>query len=192
MLHYSSLTKTARSGPSTAKTNLSERNITTMKLNKIVTAGVCAALAMSLVACGASSSAAASSVAASSEAASSAASSEAAASSEKLTGIQNGDYTLRNDSGKKITAVYFYVTGTTDKGENLAADGMAADATIDVAKTYDADTEEAPVYTVEYTTEDGTTYVFDTLHFETAIVGMVGANGTTADAAATATIQGNF
>jgi hypothetical protein len=160
-----------------------------MKLNKIVTVGVCAALAMSLVACGASSS----SVAGSSEAASSsvAASSESAASSEKLTGVQNAAYTLRNDSGAKISEVYFYVNGS-EKGDNLAADGLEADATIDVAQTYDADTEEAPTYTVEYVTEDGTTYVFDTLHFENATVGMVGANGTEADAAAAATVQGNF
>ncbi|MCI2046932.1 MAG: cytochrome C [Faecalibacterium sp.] len=162
-----------------------------MKLNKIVTAGVCAALAMSLVACGASSTAA-SSAAASSEAASSVAASSEAASSEKLTGVQNAAYTLRNDTGAKISEVYFYVNGSEDKGENLAADGLEADGTVDVAQSYNADTEEAPTYTVEYVAEDGTTYVFDTLHFENAIVGMVGANGTEADAAATATVQGNF
>lgn len=151
-----------------------------MKLTKVLTLGAAAALALSLAACGASSSVAAS-TAASSAAASSAASSSEAAASSVLTGEQTATYTLYNTTGDTIKELYFYENGA-DKGENLAGDGMADGATLEVVQKADASVMDSKVYTIEFVAADGNTYTFDTLHFETVPVSLL-----SADAAAGAT-----
>jgi hypothetical protein len=156
-----------------------------MKLTKVLTLGAAAALALSLAACGASSSVAAStaasSAAASSVAASSAAASSEAAASSVLTGEQTATYTLYNTTGDTIKELYFYENGA-DKGENLAGDGMADGATLEVVQKADASVMDSKVYTIEFVAADGNTYTFDTLHFETVPVSLL-----SADAAAGAT-----
>lgn len=151
-----------------------------MKLTKVLTLGAAAALALSLAACGASSSVAASTAASSAAASSAAASSEAAASSV-LTGEQTATYTLYNTTGDTIKELYFYENGA-DKGENLAGDGMADGATLEVVQKADASVMDSKVYTIEFVAADGNTYTFDTLHFETVPVSLL-----SADAAAGAT-----
>ena len=74
------------------------------------------------------SSSVASSAAASSEAASSeAASSEAA---EPTT----AEYTVYNTTGSTVTELYLYDAGSEDKGENLAADGLADGDSVTIIK----------------------------------------------------------
>lgn len=129
-------------------------------LMKIAAVAACAAVGMSLAACGAASSTA-SSAAASSAAASSAAASE-------LTGEQSTTYTLQNASTGTIPTLYFYETGSTEKGDNLAGTaGLAVDGTVDVTVKCDASEMKNKAYTIEFVGADGETYTFDHLSFET-------------------------
>ncbi len=130
-----------------------------MKLNKIFAAGVCAALAMSLVACGsAASSSVASSVAASSAASSVAASSAAA---EEVTKT----YTIENAMTADVTELYVYKTGESAKGDNLAATALKTGDQVTVDVTGYAEGDNKTAYTLEFVA-DGQTYSFDTLHVE--------------------------
>ena len=125
-----------------------------MKLNKIFAAGVCAALAMSLVACGS---------AASSSVASSAASSVAASSvaAEEVTKT----YTIENAMTADVTELYVYKTGESAKGDNLAATALKTGDQVTVDVTGYAEGDNKTAYTLEFVA-DGQTYSFDTLHVE--------------------------
>ena len=115
----------------------------------------------------------ASSVAASSEAASSeVASSEAEATS--------AEYTVYNTTGSKVTELYLYDAGSEDKGENLAADGLADGDSVVLTLPEDAD--KSAEYVLEFTTEGGDTQSFDTLSYEVAPISLL-----SVDAAAGAT-----
>ena len=126
---------------------------------------VVCALAVSLAACGSSASSTAASSAASSEAASSeAASSEAEAAS--------AEYTVYNTTGSKVTELYLYDAGSEDKGENLAGEGLADGESIVITRDVEADKQADVVYVLEFTTEDGNTQSFDTLHYEVAPISL--------------------
>ena len=80
-----------------------------------------------------------------------------------------GHYTVSNVSGKTITDLYFYKTGSEEKGTNYAEGGLEKGATITVDITVDEAEAEGYAMTVEYVAEDGTsTVVFDNLHLEEA------------------------
>ena len=174
-----------------------------MKLKNVAVVAAALALAVGMTACGGSassttassvaSSAAASSEAASSEAASSetasseAASSEAAsseaASSEAASSeaeVEPAEYTVYNTTGENVTDLYLYVAGSEDKGENLAADGLADGDSVVLTLPEDAD--KSAEYVLEFTTESGDTQSFDTLSYEVAPISLL-----SVDAAAGAT-----
>ena len=147
--------------------------------------------ALALTACGGSSSTAssaaassvASSAAASSEAASSEAASSEAASSEAASSeaeVEPAEYTVYNTTGENVTELYLYVAGSEDKGENLAADGLADGDSVVLTLPEDAD--KSAEYVLEFTTEGGDTQSFDTLSYEVAPISLL-----SVDAAAGAT-----
>lgn len=152
-----------------------------MKLNKLCAASAALAAALVLTACGGSSSTAASSTAASSEAASSVAASSEAASSEAE--AQSAEYTIYNTTGSTVTELYLYEAGSEEKGENLAGEaGLADGENVVVTRDEDADKQSDINYVLEFTTEDGETQTFETLHYETAPISLL-----SVDAAAGAT-----
>ena len=153
-----------------------------MKLKNVAIVAAALALAVGMTACGSSASStassAASSTAASSEAASSEAASREAASSEAE--AQAAEYTVYNTTGANVTELYLYEAGSEDKGENLAADGLADGDSVVLTLPEDAD--QSAKYILEFTTEDGTTQSFETLSYEVTPISLL-----SADAAAGAT-----
>ena len=122
-------------------------------------------------------SSAASSVASSAAASSEAASSEAASSEAE---VEPAEYTVYNTTGENVTELYLYVAGSEDKGENLAADGLADGDSVVLTLPEDAD--KSAEYVLEFTTESGDTQSFDTLSYEVAPISLL-----SVDAAAGAT-----
>ena len=139
-----------------------------MKLNKICAASAVLALAVALTACGGSASTAASSTASSAAASSVAASSEAASSEA----AESAEYTVYNTTGSTVTELYLYDAGSEDKGENLAGEGLADGESIVITRDVEADKQADVVYVLEFTTEDGNTQSFDTLHYEVAPISL--------------------
>ena len=153
-----------------------------MKIKNIAIVAAAVALAVGMTACGSSSSSTASSVAsstaASSEAASSEAASSEAASSEAA--AEPAEYTVYNTTGENVTELYLYESGSEDKGENLAADGLADGDSI--VLTLPEDAAQDGSYVLEFTTESGDTQSFATLHYEVTPISLL-----SVDAAAGAT-----
>ncbi|WP_423405628.1 cytochrome C [Faecalibacterium prausnitzii] len=149
-----------------------------MKLKNAAVVAAALALAVGMTACGssASSTAASSSVASSAAASSEAASSEAAASES----AEPAEYTVYNTTGSTVTELYLYVAGSEDKGENLAGEGLADGE--NVVLTLPEDADQSAKYVLEFTTEDGQTQSFETLHYEVAPISLL-----SVDAAAGAT-----
>ena len=103
-----------------------------MKLKNVAVVAAALALAVGMTACGGSaSSTTASSVASSAAASSEAASSEAASSEAE---VEPAEYTVYNTTGENVTDLYLYVAGSEDKGENLAADGLADGDSVTIIK----------------------------------------------------------
>ena len=144
-----------------------------MKLKNAAIVAAALALAVGMTACGSS----ASSTAASSVASSAAASSEAASSEAEAV---SAAYTVYNTTGSTVTELYLYVAGSEDKGENLAADGLADGDSVVLTLPEDAD--KSAEYVLEFTTESGDTQSFDTLSYEVAPISLL-----SVDAAAGAT-----
>ena len=141
-----------------------------MKLNKICAASAVLALAVALTACGGSASTAASSAAVSSEAVSSVAASSEAASSEAA---QSAEYTVYNTTGSTVSELYLYEAGSEDKGENLAGEaGLANGENVVITRDVEADKQGDMTYVLEFTTEDGSTQSFETLHYETTPISL--------------------
>lgn len=145
-----------------------------MKLNKICAASAVLALAVALTACGGSASTAASSTASSAAASSVAASSEAAsseaASSETA---ESAEYTVYNTTGSTVSELYLYEAGSEDKGENLAGEaGLADGENVVITRDVEADKQDDVTYVLEFTTEDGSTQSFETLHYETTPISL--------------------
>ena len=142
-----------------------------MKLKNIAIVAAAAALAVGMTACGssASSTAASSSVASSAAASSEAASSEAASSEAE---VEPAEYTVYNTTGENVTELYLYVAGSEDKGENLAGEGLADGESIVITRDVEADKQGDMTYVLEFTTEDGSTQSFETLHYETTPISL--------------------
>lgn len=153
-----------------------------MKLKNIAIVAAAAALAVGMTACGssASSTAASSSVASSSAASSEAASSEAASS--EAAEPTTAEYTVYNTTGSKVTDLYLYEVGAEDKGDNLAGEGLADGDSVVITRDVEADKQSDVTYILEFTTEDGQTQSFETLHYEVAPISLLNV-----DAAAGAT-----
>ena len=148
-----------------------------MKLKTVAIAAAALALAVGMTACGGAASTAASSTASSAAASSEAASSEVASSEAEAT---SAEYTVYNTTGSKVTELYLYDAGSEDKGENLAADGLADGDSVVLTLPEDAD--KSAEYVLEFTTEGGDTQSFDTLSYEVAPISLL-----SVDAAAGAT-----
>lgn len=148
-----------------------------MKLKNAAVVAAALALAVGMTACGSSSSSTAASSTASSVASSVAASSEAASSEAA---VEPAEYTVYNTTGSTVSELYLYVSGSEDKGENLAGEGLADGE--NVVLTLPEDADQSAKYVLEFTTEDGTTQSFDTLSYEVAPISLL-----SADAAAGAT-----
>ena len=152
-----------------------------MKLKNIAIVAAAATLAVGMTACGGSSTAASSSVASSAAASSEAASSEAAASesAEPTT----AEYTVYNTTGSTVTELYLYDAGSDEKGDNLAGEnGLADGENLVITRDVEADKQSDVTYILEFTTEDGQTQSFETLHYEVAPISLL-----SVDAAAGAT-----
>ena len=153
-----------------------------MKLKNIAIVAAAAALAVGMTACGSS----ASSTAASSSVASSAASSEAASSeaaSSEAAEPTTAEYTVYNTTGSTVTELYLYDAGSDEKGDNLAGEnGLADGENIVITRDVEADKQSNVTYILEFTTEDGQTQSFETLHYEVAPISLL-----SVDAAAGAT-----
>ena len=153
-----------------------------MKLKNIAIVAAAAALAVGMTACGSS----ASSTAASSSVASSAASSEAASSeaaSSEAAEPTTAEYTVYNTTGSTVTELYLYDAGSEEKGDNLAGEnGLADGENIVITRDVEADKQSDVTYILEFTTEDGQTQSFETLHYEVAPISLL-----SVDAAAGAT-----
>ena len=150
-----------------------------MKLKNIAIVAAAAALAVGMTACGssASSTAASSSVASSAAASSEAASSEAASS--EAAEPTTAEYTVYNTTGSAVTELYLYDAGSDEKGDNLAGEnGLADGENIVITRDEQSDV----TYILEFTTEDGQTQSFETLHYEVAPISLL-----SVDAAAGAT-----
>lgn len=154
-----------------------------MKLKNAAVVAAALALAIGMTACGSSSStasSAASSVAASSVASSAAASSEAASSEAA---VEPAEYTVYNTTGSTVTELYLYDAGSDEKGDNLAGEnGLADGENIVITRDVEADKQSDVTYILEFTTEDGQTQSFETLHYEVAPISLL-----SVDAAAGAT-----
>ena len=147
-----------------------------MKLKNVAVVAAALALAVGMTACGGS----ASSTTASSVDSSAAASSEAASSEAASSEVESAEYTVYNTTGENVTDLYLYVAGSEDKGENLAADGLADGDSVVLTLPEDAD--KSAEYVLEFTTESGDTQSFDTLSYEVAPISLL-----SVDAAAGAT-----
>lgn len=153
-----------------------------MKLKNVAVVAAALALAVGMTACGGSASSTTASSAASSVASSAAASSEAASSeaASSEAEVESAEYTVYNTTGENVTDLYLYVAGSEDKGENLAADGLADGDS--VVLTLPEDANKSAEYVLEFTTESGATQSFDTLSYEVAPISLL-----SVDAAAGAT-----
>ena len=146
-----------------------------MKLKNIAIVAAAAALAVGMTACGSSTS----STAASSSVASSAAASSEAASSEAA----SSEAAVYNTTGSTVTELYLYDAGSDEKGDNLAGEnGLADGENIVITRDVEADKQSDVTYILEFTTEDGQTQSFETLHYEVAPISLL-----SVDAAAGAT-----
>lgn len=82
-----------------------------------------------------------------------------------------GNYKLVNTTGTTVTELYVYLNGG-EKGENLAGDGMEDGADLEFSITADVDAS----LTVEFTTEEGGTKTFETLHIENVTINLLAAD----------------
>ena len=153
-----------------------------MKLKNVAVVAAALALAVGMTACGGSASSTTASSAASSVASSAAASSEAASSeaASSEAEVEPAEYTVYNTTGENVTNLYLYVAGSEDKGDNLAADGLADGDSVVLTLPEDAD--KSAEYVLEFTTESCDTQSFDTLSYEVAPISLL-----SVDAAAGAT-----
>ena len=98
----------------------------------------------------------------------------------RLQALRQPSNTVYNTTGENVTELYLYVAGSEDKGENLAADGLADGDSVVLTLPEDAD--KSAEYVLEFTTEGGYTQSFDTLSYEVAPISLL-----SVDAAAGAT-----
>ena len=156
-----------------------------MKLKNVAVVAAALALAVGMTACGGSASSTTASSVASSVASSAAASSEAASSeaASSEAEVEPAEYTVYNTTGENVTELYLYDAGSDEKGDNLAGEnGLADGENIVITRDVEADKQSDVTYILEFTTEDGQTQSFETLHYEVAPISLL-----SVDAAAGAT-----
>ena len=91
---------------------------------------------------------------------------------ETTEGIQKAEYTVYNTTGASVKELYMYNADSGEKGDNLAADGLAKGESVVITREATAEEAEAAVYVLEFTAEDMDTQKFETLHFEVAPISL--------------------
>ena len=86
--------------------------------------------------------------------------------------MQKAEYTVYNTTGAKLTELYLYAVDASDKGENLAADGIADGESIVIAREATAEEAGSITYILEFTAEGMDTQKFETLHFEVVSISL--------------------
>jgi len=82
-----------------------------------------------------------------------------------------GTYQFVNKTGEKVTELYVYLTGSSDKGTNYAEAGLAAEGEVTATYSVDADKVSETALTVEFVTESGYAGApFTTLAIEEAVI----------------------
>lgn len=86
--------------------------------------------------------------------------------------MQQAEYTVYNTTGAKLTELYLYAVDASDKGENLAADGIADGESIVITREATAEEAGSITYILEFTAEGMDTQKFETLHFEVVSISL--------------------
>ena len=86
--------------------------------------------------------------------------------------MQKAEYTVYNTTGAKLTELYLYAVDASDKGENLAADGIADGESIVITREATAEEAGSITYILEFTAEGMDTQKFETLHFEVVSISL--------------------
>ena len=89
---------------------------------------------------------------------------------------QTGAYTITNLTGETVKELYIAVNETGEQGENLAGEGLAPDAAIDVTKSIPVTMEGHGALTLTFVTESGYTGTFATLSIEEAPIYLLSAD----------------
>ena len=80
--------------------------------------------------------------------------------------MQQAEYTVYNTTGAKLTELYLYAVDASDKGENLAENGISDGESIVITREATAEEAGSITYILEFTAEGMDTQKFETLHFE--------------------------
>ncbi len=146
-------------------------------MNKFLKLAAAGLMAASLAACSSSTTSTSTSTSAEEET-----TEETAAAEEEV--VTEGTYTVTNSTGAEVTELYFYQTGTDDKGENYAAEGLADGDQVVVEISVDEETAANDFeLTVEYVDADGNdVVVFESLHLEEASMYLKSADDVTSGA----------
>lgn len=86
--------------------------------------------------------------------------------------MQKAEYTVYNTTGAKLTELYLYAVDASDKGENLAADGIVDGESIVITREATAEEAGSITYILEFTAEGMDTQKFETLHFEVVSISL--------------------
>lgn len=93
-------------------------------------------------------------------------------------------YNIFNDTGEKVTELYLYRTGSSDKGKNLiegaGEDGGNQTISFDAVPEFLLDANgNMGAFTIEFVTESGYTGSFQTLSYENAPITLISADAMT-------------
>lgn len=86
--------------------------------------------------------------------------------------MQKAEYTVYNTTGAKLTELYLYAVDASDKGENLAENGIADGESIVITREATAEEAGSITYILEFTAEGMGTQKFETLHFEVVSISL--------------------
>ena len=86
--------------------------------------------------------------------------------------MQQAEYTVYNTTGAKLTELYLYAVDASDKGENLAENGIADGESIVITREATAEEAGSITYILEFTAEGMDTQKFETLHFEVVSISL--------------------
>lgn len=86
--------------------------------------------------------------------------------------MQQAEYTVYNTTGAKLTELYLYAVDASDKGENLAENGISDGKSIVITREATAEEAGSITYILEFTAEGMDTQKFETLHFEVVSISL--------------------
>lgn len=86
--------------------------------------------------------------------------------------MEHAEYTVYNTTGAKVTELYLYNVGSSDKGENLAAQGLENGKSVVITRDAPKGETGSITYVLEFTAEGMDTQKFETLHFEVASISL--------------------